>query len=335
MSEASATGSAPDATQWPQAEHAGAVIRAARLARGQTLLRLSMLLKISERRLHAFEEGRWTDVGDRTFVRALALSLCKHLGLDAQPVLLSLPAAVVAPQSPADRGPLGEATAPSLNASGKELALQAGGGLAQAFTPVRVGVGLILAGALALALVPGDWWALPPKSVPLKSQPAAAPVSADAAADASASPQVNPPVATSSVTAGGTSVSTAEPALPAQGAATAAPVPPPAPPATLGAAAAAPRLSQAAPGSHRPGVDTHSPALELKAAEDTWVQVTDAQGAVLLSRLMRAGERLGVEGAHPLRLRVGNVAGTEATWRGRRVALDEAQRSNVADVELP
>jgi cytoskeleton protein RodZ len=55
----------------------------------------------------------------------------------------------------------------------------------------------------------------------------------------------------------------------------------------------------------------------------------------LLSRLLRAGETVGLEGARPLRLRVGNAAGTEATWQGRRIALDEIQRNNVADVELP
>ena len=58
-------------------------------------------------------------------------------------------------------------------------------------------------------------------------------------------------------------------------------------------------------------------------------------GARLLSRLLRSGETVGVEGARPLRLRVGNAAGTEARWLGRVVPLEDVQRNNVADVELP
>ncbi len=76
-------------------------------------------------------------------------------------------------------------------------------------------------------------------------------------------------------------------------------------------------------------------SLQLRALQDTWVQVSDARGQVLVSRLLRTGERVGLEGSRPLRLRVGNVAGTEVIWLGRRVALDEQQRNNVADVELP
>jgi cytoskeleton protein RodZ len=81
--------------------------------------------------------------------------------------------------------------------------------------------------------------------------------------------------------------------------------------------------------------DATAAPLQVKATQDTWVQVTDAKGAVVLSRLLRAGESVGLEGARPLRLRVGNAAGTQATWQGRRVALDEIQKNNVADVELP
>ena len=65
------------------------------------------------------------------------------------------------------------------------------------------------------------------------------------------------------------------------------------------------------------------------------MQVTDAKGVVLLSRLLRSGERVGLDGSRPLRMRVGNAAGTDVTWQGRRVALDELQRNNVADVDLP
>ncbi|MFM7971199.1 MAG: DUF4115 domain-containing protein, partial [Betaproteobacteria bacterium] len=75
--------------------------------------------------------------------------------------------------------------------------------------------------------------------------------------------------------------------------------------------------------------------LQLTARQDTWVQVSDAKGVVLLSRLLRNGETVDVEGTRPLRLRVGNAAGTEVRWLGRLVPLQDVQRNNVADVELP
>jgi cytoskeleton protein RodZ len=56
---------------------------------------------------------------------------------------------------------------------------------------------------------------------------------------------------------------------------------------------------------------------------------------VLLSRLLRPGERVDVDGQRPLRVRVGNVAGTEVVWLGRPVPLQDIQRSNVADLQLP
>ena len=290
--DALAQGAAPAST----AGHPGATIRAAREARGQSLLHLSILLKISERRLQAFEEGRWADVGDRTFVRALAQSLCKHLGLDAQPVLQALPTAGADVRSPADRGRLAQAGVASMR---HPVAMPRDARLPRTFTPVRMAVGVILVGALALAMAPADWWSTPAKSVVVVSDPPVAPpVAAEPAPVPSDAPSA-PPGAPAS-----------EPSSPALAAAAS-----PAPPAVV--------------------ADTTSLPLQLKATQDTWVQVTDAKGGALLSRLLRAGETVGLEGARPLRLRVGNAAGTEATWQGRRIALDEIQRNNVADVELP
>jgi cytoskeleton protein RodZ len=290
--DASAQGAAPAST----ASHPGATIRAAREARGQSLLHLSILLKISERRLQAFEEGRWADVGDRTFVRALAQSLCKHLGLDAQPVLQALPTVGADVRPLADRGRLAQASAASMP---RPVAMPRDARLPRPFTPVRMAVGVILAGALALAMAPADWWSTPAKSVVVVSDPPVAaepaPVPSDAPSDAPSAPPGAP---------------ASEPSAPAL------------------AAAASPAPSAVV-------ADTTSLPLQLKATQDTWVQVTDAKGGALLSRLLRAGETVGLEGARPLRLRVGNAAGTEATWQGRRIALDEIQRNNVADVELP
>ncbi|NBQ90583.1 MAG: helix-turn-helix domain-containing protein [Betaproteobacteria bacterium] len=294
--------------------HPGAVVRAARQARGQTLQHLSILLKISERRLQAFEDERWDDVGDRTFVRALAQSLCRHLGLDPQPVLQSLPVPVAEWHRPADQGRLSAAAMASTPSIRRPVRMRDGTGISAWFTPVRAGVGVILAGALVLALMPPDAW--PPSFDAAPNAGVAEPAAAPALM---ASEPVAAPVEPTVVAPEG--------AGPAPAAAAPAAV-------TVGAASLAGATPAPAP-APAPGAEASASPLQVIARQDTWVQVTDAKGSVILSRLLRSGERLGLEGARPLRLRVGNAAGTEATWLGRRVALDELQRNNVADVELP
>jgi len=279
------------------------LVRAAREARGQSLQHLSVLLKISERRLQAFEEERWSEVGDRTFIRALAQRLCRHLGLDPQPILQSLPAPVVEPLRSIDRS--ASTLAGSLSASGtRRLASMDDRRSGAAwFTPVRAGVAVILLAAGALALLPADTWGPTTEQAqpaqPAPSAPSAEPAQAAAPEGAASAPAEGAAVAPAVVAA-------SEPAA----------VSP-----AVQAVAAMPMNAAA--------------GLQLTARQDTWVQVSDAKGVVLLSRLLRSGETVGVEGARPLRLRVGNAAGTEARWLGRVVPLEDVQRNNVADVELP
>ncbi|WP_213385948.1 DUF4115 domain-containing protein, partial [Bacillus subtilis] len=65
------------------------------------------------------------------------------------------------------------------------------------------------------------------------------------------------------------------------------------------------------------------PALRITASADSWVEVVDAKGQVLLSRVLRPGELQEFVGAAPYRLRVGNVGGTQVEWRGAAVNLAE------------
>ncbi|TXD94626.1 DUF4115 domain-containing protein [Mitsuaria sp. TWR114] len=84
------------------------------------------------------------------------------------------------------------------------------------------------------------------------------------------------------------------------------------------------------PGAPAPGT---SP-LKVRASAESWVEVVDAKGQVLLSRLLRPGDLVDVHGVAPLRLRVGNVSGTELVFRGQPVDLAARARDNVARLEL-
>lgn len=282
------------------AAHAGALIRAARQARGWSLSHVAMLLKLSERRLQALEDGRYAEVGDATFVRALVRSLCRHLGVEPQPVLEALPASMMdtTPPLTAPVRPEGRAEAAWRPSTGRGDVIGAGPRVPRA---VRVGVAVLLAAALVLALLPylealstGDR-----KAVVVEVAPAP---------DAASSPAFPPGPAT-------------EPTPPGSEAAGAASAPAPAP-ATAPAPAPAPASAPAS-------------ALTIRASQATWVGVRDAQGQVLMSRILSAGETVGVDGARPLSVKIGNVAGTEVSWKGAPVDLQALQRSNVATFDLP
>jgi cytoskeleton protein RodZ len=74
--------------------------------------------------------------------------------------------------------------------------------------------------------------------------------------------------------------------------------------------------------------------LQVVATADSWVEVVDAHGRTLLSRTVVAGESVGLDGAMPMRIKVGNVSGTHLKLRGDNVDLTPWTRDNVARLEL-
>jgi cytoskeleton protein RodZ len=114
--------------------------------------------------------------------------------------------------------------------------------------------------------------------------------------------------------------------LPAASAPTVVPaVPPVAPSATpVMAPASAPLV--AAPRAT-------SGALLLKASAESWIEVIDGRGTVLVSRSLQPGESLGLDGASPLHVRIGNVSATTVTYRGRAVTMSPT-RDNIAKFDL-
>ena len=75
--------------------------------------------------------------------------------------------------------------------------------------------------------------------------------------------------------------------------------------------------------------------LQLRTTQSSWVEVRDGRGNTLLSRIVAAGESVGLDGAVPIRLTIGNAAGTQLVFKGQPVDLATRTRDNVARVELP
>ena len=74
--------------------------------------------------------------------------------------------------------------------------------------------------------------------------------------------------------------------------------------------------------------------LQVHANERSWVEVTDARGKSLISRLVEAGEDVGLDGVMPLKVRIGNAGATKVLFRGQPLELGAFTRDNVARLEL-
>ena len=75
------------------ARSAGAMLRAARERQGLHIAALAAAIKVPPAKLDALEHGRYEELTDNTFVRALAQSVCRVLKIDPKPVLDLLPGA--------------------------------------------------------------------------------------------------------------------------------------------------------------------------------------------------------------------------------------------------
>ena len=296
---------------------AGRLLQAGRERRGLELDALAQLLKVPVRKLQALEADRFEELPGAAFTRSLAQSYARQVGVDVQEVLALLPQAVVPPQrlEHVSRG----LQTPYREGSGAHFGGSGGRGGFEGFRPVH-GVALAL---LALALL---LWLLPPLSTLLpslglssRSEPAA-----EVAAGSEAAASSTVVVETIHGTPGEQVVLPVQPVPPAASAVPVMPVP---------VAASAP---PAAPSASAPVPAAAAPAgtVVLKTRAASWIEVRDAGNAVLLSRTLQPGETVGLDGAMPMRVRVGVASALELSLRGEPVDLKPYTRGTSATVVL-
>jgi cytoskeleton protein RodZ len=279
------------------APSAGAQLRAAREKRGLHIAALAASMKVPQRKLEALEADQYDALPDLTFTRALAQSVCRALKVDAQPILDALPAG-------GDAGRLGQ-MGNGINAPFRDRPGRDDSNEPRLWTrPIFWGTALVLLAAAAMALLPDSWVSAARWFG--GAAPAAAPAASSNAPLVIATPVAAPPAAAAS------EVTTA-PATPAA-------FEPVFPPTSAGVSASG-------------GVSPNG-ILQLHAKTGSWVEVQDAQGQVLLSRQLKDGERLGVDGALPLRVTVGNATGMAVSFRGQAVDLVPNTLGNVARLQL-
>ncbi|MEY4765069.1 MAG: hypothetical protein RI907_1742 [Pseudomonadota bacterium] len=347
---------APDAsTQGP-----GDILRRARESQRLSIEALAANIKVSPAKLEALESGRFNELPDANFTRALAMTLCRALKVEPGPVLAALPAARPAALV-SDSPPLNQ----PFKASRASMRLfDSSIDWSGFFKPQWIAPAVLLVAAAILYATPGasdwpskvaEWWH--------RSEAAAVP-EADAAASeaelpvATGLPQELPAAESASGAAPGSLSATLPATLPngqpvlrldsADGAAS-APVtvaaPNPAVPASTPEAAAAPAVTVSPNAPTAPPAPAATPAapapvsvsnsqLSLRAREATWVEIKDAQGNRLLGRLILRDEVVDMSVPPPLTLRIGNAGGMTLSYKGQPVDLVPHTRNNVARLEL-
>ena len=305
MTEDSAPMSAPlPASAGPsEAAPPGELLRQAREAAGLQIASLAAMLKVPVERLQALEAGRYQELPNLTFARALASSVCRVLKIDPAPVLQGLPHG-----GEVKLGTDRPIQASSFDSHRRGLFRPPGG--------LHLGSPLLLS-LLVLVLAVALWWWLPQR----EAEPAA---DVDTAAQVDEAPLesvvVEPPLP-----AVADSPAVVTPAAEPDPAAPTAVVPAPAASAPVAAIPAAAAAAQPAVGQ---------PLLQLRARSATWIQLKDGAGKELQQRTLQPGQTLDYDGAAPLQVVLGRASGVEVFVRGQVFDTSAYAPNKVARFEV-
>jgi len=151
----------------------------------------------------------------------------------------------------------------------------------------------------------------------------------DAPAPSEAEPASAPAAPATQAAAPAATVATPAPAVAAAATATAT---------AATAAAAAPATTPAAAPVAQASAAAAAPSgeIQIRFAADTWYEIRDRNGKVVMGGTAKAGQEVSGGGAAPYKVVIGNVKGIAAMTRnGEPVDLKSADRSNVARMTLP
>ncbi len=292
--------------------------------RGMSIEALAASIKVSPAMLQALEAGRFDELPNAAFVRALAMSVCRVLKADPRFILAGLPAPdhhSILTEVP-DQQPFRAGRA-RLNLDSSPLRE-----IKRLLHPKYLVPLLILAAAVGVYHWPAS---LPEAPEPVEMAQATVvetPASVPVAEAATGSYSFDEAALAAAAAASGALPQTAsspEAAMPAS--------------TPMVVAASAPSLvAEAVVTPAKAEAPIAAPGgqgqLVLLASAESWIQVKDAAGEQLLKRLVLAGERIALTGSLPLKIKLGNASAVQLTYQGKPVDLAEHTRANVARFEL-
>lgn len=323
MSELLVASSAADTPGQGMSVTAGALLRDAREAAGLHIAALAVALKVPVAKLEALEADNFSALPDMVFVRALASSVCRTLKIDPQAVLALLPQGEGPRLSAGDVG----LNAPVKGFAGRSSAAPFKGAGSRSFVWA---VGLLLIGAALMMFLPrgldADLSALlkQPETttkIPMPTGNVAQEISVAVGAEQrvpSAAPAPAPAPAAAAAAGVGVELPAGESIKPAGIASH---------PIVL------PSVEASAPSS-APAADAPSGVLAFKARSESWIQVRDAAGALVLQRNLAPNELVSVSGVLPLAVVIGRADATEVFVRGKPYDIGPVSRENVARFEV-
>lgn len=315
------TESSPEAQQaQPQASAAtaGQLLREARLKTGMHLAVLSVTLKVPVRQLEALEADELDPAKGPVFYRGLASSVCRHLQIDAAPILALLP------HASAQLHPLRSTIEPLGVKGSGVISSQHWGRLVSSKVFWGAALMLLLTAAFLWLPSPSQWtWLDDVKSL---------------MADEGVSQEVSEPIVQTPAFAA------VEPSTPVDVTTAAAP------PTSVDAAATAavapaaglnPQVQSAPlakPASSTPAAvavrSDAAPEWVFSATGDSWLEVRNAQKAVVWTGVIKAGESARIQTPLPVSVVVGHAQVVTATLRGQPFDLKPHTQVTVARFEV-
>ena len=296
-----------DRTAQPQAATAGQLLRQARQKTGMHLAVLSVTLKVPVRQLEALEADELDPGKGPVFYRGLASSVCRHLQTDAAPILALLP------QSTAQLKPLRRTVEPFESEGSLGISSVPWGRMASSKVFWGAAFMVLLTGAFLWLPAPSQWaWMDDIKSL---------------MADEEISQEVIEPIVVTPALVLGTPTpltdapTTAAAAAPSVAAASA--------PAPVQPTPAAQPTSSVAVTPFGPG-----PEWVFSATADSWLEVRNAQKAVVWSGVVKAGESARIQSPLPVSVVVGRAQVVTATLRGQPFDLKPHTQVAVARFEV-
>lgn len=301
-----------------QGVSAGQLLREAREGRHMTIQALASALKVPVAKLQALEDDRWDLLSDVVFARAVALSICRVLQIDSAPIVERLPKAGISKLSTNPEGinaPFKDKTLRSSMSSGSDSSR---GRIVKLLAVLAI----MVVGGAGLYFVPQ--WTQPEGNVAAVTE-GNADIASSALVSAIESAQAAPVAVQGSTSAPALAVG----ALPETAVAAEAAQPAPAAVAVASSSAVVP----AAAAVDVPAASAKN-GLRIAVAEQTWVQVRNAQQQVVMEKIMQAGDVYETDAARPLSVVIGNASVSSVEIDGVALDLARASKNNVARFEV-
>ncbi|WP_354685607.1 RodZ domain-containing protein [Cupriavidus necator] len=312
-------GGAHEGDREAAAREIGAALAREREAQRMSVEDVSARLKVAANKLRAIESGDLQAVPDMTFAKGVMRAYARMLHVDIDPLLARFQPRPVVQVA--------------------EIARQREGGINAAFDDRNrfrsgnTGGRWIWLALVAVVLAAGGWFGLDHIRTWIETRSSA---TETAVTEEHAATQ---PTESGTVTAALPPVMAgADSPAPSAETAPASAVTAPAAlaPAPVAAASATVTSPAPAPATPAPAAAAGTGELQIRFASDTWYEIRDKNGKVVLGGTARAGQVVAGGGTPPYKVVIGNVKGIESMTRnGEPVDLKAANRNNVARLTLP